>query len=618
MIKNKNLITLTILSIASSSAFSQQPVTMDIPSELALSNNYDPECYIKLDQNTPNLSLPNACSEYVFIDQSSLAQEQRQASTTQYFGLGFNNPYLLITSPHSTKETINLYDEFNPVSFAAAIDDVELETNIDLSARAQSSSSSNGVVPFHSKIVRQVIPLNQTMYHRGFEEAVFEYKLDFFASKPFYEEFGTSSPDNSKYVRVSLVDGPGINFYSYSESGKWVTEYKTFTPTHAHQFNYFAYRDYLDQVTISTELHGNGVNIKDIKPNNIDRNLTRFTKESSVDVKFGVSIPKNPLSTSISIASTQKITYESGDFMDFNVSSTNNSTSIKYHNRIFGTSVHPRENGYCDLIDNATGCWRHATSPYDAPFVLSKLKGTPYSNGFIPTFTTTYSAPYENTGQSTLSLKADIQGMALLGHARWAGGRLYFTGWKGKKYAHEGSEREFELHNYRSQKNITIDWSSPLFSGAQPVNLTSLYKSDTQAKCLTAASNDEVLLQDCEQGKFNQLFYYTPTNHNYVSAVDFNKCLTTSNGGQSGQAILKLEQCAPLGNNNQVWSWSSNSETFSVPYTQTSGGINILRADLATNDRVVIETVNSVSAAPANSQYDSRRGVFIGASVNTN
>ncbi|WDE08739.1 ricin-type beta-trefoil lectin domain protein [Thalassomonas viridans] len=608
----KNLLTVSLLCALSANANAELPVNYILAQSLSGTALFNESCYLKLTPNQEKITLPLSCQDYVLLDQTDIASEQRMAITGEVTVLGFESPFILITQPQiKDKEVISLYETFDEkdiVSQITAQRAIKKEKEESLSGKAFSTALTAPVQyqeeppkPYHTKVVRQTIPLNRTVNADGSEQAVFEYEIDFFASQAFYNELGNSDYDNKKYVRVTLKNGPGVNFNTIEGYG---SPYDSWWPVSPNQKIYYKYRDYLDRVKVSSVLSGNTVEINEARPNNNDRNLSKVTYESSVNVGFGVSIPKVPINE-ITVSSQKSVTYESGDFFDFIANNDANSFSVDYFNSSYGSEVNPRADGYCDLIDDASGCWKHATSTYDDPFNLYKLNGTPYSNGFVPNYLVTYAVPRSTTGSADLILNASVDGMALYGHARWAGGQLFYHGWKGTD-----EDKEFEMNTYTKSTRIGINWDSPLFSGAQPVVLNAVHGSNETAQCLTVQSNNIITTEECVDGSYNQMFYYTP-DRKYIYQNDLSLCLSTA------QEHLSLQTCKSVSNNYQEWYWD-NTDLAARSYLYTRVDNNMLRlidVDRQDVNGTSLLEVKELTEADSSNQFNSHNGKVILSSV---
>lgn len=190
---------------------------------------------------------------------------------------------------------------------------------------------------------------------------------------------------------------------------------------------YYSYPEYLDKVSVTTSLNSHDVELYDFEPKNTDKNLSKFTKNSTIDINVGFSIPKLPIQ-SIGVKSSESITYENGNYMGFDVYNNRQDFKIIYYNKRYGSQLVDYQ-GYCNLIKNTSNwCWNYASDTYDDPIDLNKLNGTPYTNGFVPVFSSTYSAPYSKSGTSTMKIQTIVDGMNLLGYSYFAIGRIYYHG----------------------------------------------------------------------------------------------------------------------------------------------------------------------------------------------
>ncbi|OAN13003.1 hypothetical protein A3K86_15140 [Photobacterium jeanii] len=600
----KTVLALSSLGLLfSSGVFAQNMSNEEIQSILTGAVSYDERCFVDL-SNLETEMIPSGCNQYVFINSSAVDIEQRKEKTAHLIGVGFEHPYLLIKNPYSQlNSVISLLNEIKPDALITEVDQpvnsyneeaVKSPTRHKRSTSFSSGSTQQNLVT--TKYVREEIPFSKTERYDGSQKAVFEYKLDFFSRYPFFHQFGLVSPDNKKFVRVSLVKSPGINFHATGKSPRGWTQ-DGYAP---HQSRYYSYPDYLDQVSINTSLNESDVELYDFEPKNTDKNLSKFSKTSTVDINIGISVPKVPIK-SIGVKSSETVTYENGDFMGFDVTNDTKSFKITYRNKRYGSHITDHK-GYCNLLKNTENwCWNYASSSYDDPMDLYKLKGTPYSNGFVPVFSSTYASPYYKTGLSTLNINAEVTGMNVLGYSYWAAGRLYYHG---SQAGYNPYDKQFILHQYRKSTQFTIDWSSSIFSGAQPVTLSSLKGSDQQSQCMTVGKDDSISLSNCVAGDIRQLFYYTPNNKKYVYANDLNKCLSTQ------QEQLAVADCSrTVNNNNLVWQWHDEARNFSLLYTQTIDGLKVLQPS-DSGDRIDVLKVQSADMASNDNLFDSRLGDF--------
>ncbi len=586
-----------------SSSFAQNMSNEEIQSILTGAISYDERCFVDL-SNQDEKPIPIGCDQYIFINSSTVDVQKRKEKTAHLIGVGFEHPYVLIKNPYSqTESVISLFDEIKPDKLLSEIDkplqsytssNTASHRRYARSVNMSGNSSQQNMVT--TKYVREEIPFSNTERFNGSQKAVFEYKLDFFSRYPFFHQFGQISPDNKKFVRVSLVKSPGVNFHA---TGEWPRSW-TQDGYAAHQSRYYSYPDYLDQVSISTSLQDSDIELYDFVPKNTDKNLSKFSKTSTVDINIGISIPKVPIK-SVGVKTSETVTYENGDYMGFDVSNGTQSFNITYRNKRYGSHITDYK-GYCNLLKNTENwCWNYASSSYDDPLDLSKLEGTPYSNGFVPVFSSTYASPYYKTGLSTLNIKATVTGMNVLGYSYWAAGRLYYHG---SQAGYNPYDKKFRLHQYSKSTQFTVDWNSSIFSGAQPVTLSSLKGSDRQSQCLTVKPDNFVSLSDCKKEDTRQLFYYTPNNKKYVYAKDINKCLSTQ------QEQLSIADCSrTTNNNNLIWQWYDETRNFSLLYTQGINGLKVLQPT-EDGSQINVSQIESAEAASNDNLFDSRLGDF--------
>ncbi|PSU86671.1 hypothetical protein C0W42_19855 [Photobacterium kishitanii] len=554
--KIKTVVSIGIIILYNqNSAYAETITPEHIQSELSGTNFYNEQCYASFEKKELT-NIPSECTAYFFIDLSKLNESQRKTYTSNLIGIGFDKPYVLIKNPQSNHNSIiTTYDKFSSKSI---IDEINRPTPYSLTKR-ESRNPRNAIA---TKIIREEVYLDKTISFDHTQKATFEYKLEFFSRYPFFKN-EEHFLDNKKFVRVSLDKSPGITFNSIEGQEKnWVV------PTWAeYQYRYYSYPDYLDQVSITTKLDGDGIELYDHIPTNSDKDNSSFTKESTVEIDVGLNIPHLPVE-SISYKNTQTMTYDNGKYMDFDVNNNMNTFNINYKNRWYGSDIHAEE-GYCRLMTNYANsyCWNWASGKENNPFDFKKLKGTPYSNEFIPKFSVTYSSPYSNEKTSDLSIKAAIQGLNILGYHKWYIGQRWHHG---SLPAYNPGKKPFNLNKYNMETTLTINWDSPVFLGTQPVMLRSVKSSDLKGHCLTVTDNNIVRPNVCQNGNKDQYFFYMPDNYEYIYARNKNKCLTTQ-----GDKLLVSECSESSNNNNVVWKWKEKSGRLYL-YTHNKNGFKVL------------------------------------------
>ncbi|PSU25864.1 hypothetical protein CTM97_06225 [Photobacterium phosphoreum] len=552
--KLKKIISIGIIYLYNQNSAYAEVITQEyIQSELSGANSYNEKCYTNFKyQELTNI--PFECSSYFFIDISEADESQRKNYTSNLIGIGFNKPYILIKNPHRN----SIITSYNKFSSKSIIDEINRLIPLSLT-RKESRDARNATA---TKIIREEVYLDKTVSFNHTQKAIFEYKLEFFSRHPFFKN-EEHFLDNKKFVRVSLDNSPGISFNAIGDQERsWVV------PTWAnYQYRYYSYPDYLDQVSITTQLDGDGIELYDHIPKNTDKDNSSFTKESTVEIDVGLNIPHLPVE-SISYKNTQTMTYDNGQYMNFDVSNNKNVFEINYKNKWYGSDISAGE-GYCRLIKNYSNsyCWNWATSKDDSPFDFQKLKGTPYSNEFIPKFSATYSSPYNNNTTSDLSIKATIQGLNILGYRKWYIGQTWHHG---SLPSYNPSKKPFNLNQYDMETKFTINWDSPIFLGTQPVMLRSVKRSDQKSHCLTVTDSNIVRSDVCQNGNKDQYFFYMPDNYEYIYARNKNKCLTTQEDN-----LIVTECSESLNNNNVVWRWKEKEGRLYL-YTHNKNGFKVL------------------------------------------
>ncbi|HHC7352393.1 TPA: hypothetical protein ACN30S_001060 [Vibrio campbellii] len=538
----------TIPTIALSKEISHE----EINQALSNTNYFDETCSLVVKNNSINEDIPSTCKDYLFIDMRNIDKEHRRSFTRSLTGLGFEEPYILIKDPlNLTNQKIHTYENIITDNIIEDVNRINIDTN--------GLTRDNGKTPYFTREIHREIPLDNELGGKNLAEII--YKLDFFSDKPFYKQ---TDQTNYKYVRVTSNSGAGINFYTNG-----VRDYSSFQNTSPKRM-YYRFRSYLDNVEIKTSL--SDATLTDYHPRQQDVSSSSFEEMSTNEVSFGFSIPKTPLNISAGLAVSKTIKFESGSYMDYHSHNEKNEFSLTYRNRKYGSHI---DEYYCKFFEG-NSCWEGATGYNDVPFsqFSNNIDNTPYENGFIPVYTATYRhEPSQIEPVSNLSLNTHIKGLALLGHTRWSIGARYATGPKGSDVPVTSTDQEkFSLNNeYKKDYNVEIDWSSPLFAGAEPVSLKAVYSSDQSAKCITAKDGGELALLNCMSNQTvninsrSQLFYYTPDNNEYISAIDYKSCLSTQD------ETLTLQPCDYISNNNQSWSWyNPNNSSNALLYTNSA------------------------------------------------
>ena len=569
VILNKN-----ILALAVACCFSSGVLGGEIDS-LSLSNSevFNEVCHIV---PTTSLEIPSECVNYVLLEMTKLSNEDRKEITSQVFGLGIVEPFVLVTysamtpalTPMSQFDSdliTHLIDSRDNYASKAASSASQIESayasRVARSASSGPDTSSNPPVSY-SWIYNQVIDLNNTYLYRN-EKAVLSYELEAFSRLPIYDDLGQDHSQNPIYIRLTLVGGDGVNFntINYSNSSSVQEVGHPWRPSHQH--NIYKYREYLDQVHIHTSWNNIAAGVFDRFPKNNDQDRTGLTYTSSVQFGLGVSIPKLPINK-LDFASTKSLTFTNGEYFDYDEEVGLHQHSIRYFNKTYGTQQTPK-NGYCEFLGPASGCWRYVNGGPNPPLreFDQRLMDTPYVNGFVPDYSITYQIPRreaQEQGSSLFTVRTQIDGMALLGYESHQIGNRFYSGLA------NGTGQHYELSEYVDNLQLDINWNSPVFSGVEPSVIKADYGSDDGANCLTVKGNI-VRSTSCPQSSTSNevLFVYTADGQIISFAND--KCLDSSN------EYLSVMACDQYPDNNQSWSWQdSHGILTSILHTKMYGG----------------------------------------------
>lgn len=579
-----NLILMGLLLPTSSLSFAAD--SDSIKQTLMSTQSYQESCYFEPKVNeTFNLL---DCDNYAFINVANLSDTERTKVSSSIFGLGTSSPYILINSPNDLNHRVfTSLEFFDRDILIDLVNNSNLTSpNIDIAENSRSRRSINNDTDLattstqdatkYSWRFREIFRLNRSFYPTKDDIAILDYEVETISKRPAYSP--DSGADNPKFVRVTLVGGTGINF-NPTES----QSYKQLDTKHSHQVSLYSYREYLDKVKISTSWNDNKAQLTDWFPRNNDKDRTGVTYESSFSVGFALNIPKLPIKE-VTIDSSKKLTFENGNYFDYDAHSKTYSHSVEYKNKEFGSSF-SKHTGYCNLLGPAKGCWR---TVYDMqpPFqAFDLLRNTPYSNGFVPDYSVTYQANRNTTGTSTLSITTDIKGLSLQGVTEWSIGSRYWSGVNSV----DGYGDDYKTKTYKHSLKLAVNWDSPIFSGAEPSVITFPYLSDETAHCFTVGSNRFVNIEPCNPAKTNQLFIYTP-EFKYVYSNDKSLCLDSS------QNKLMLKECNIYANNSQRWSWFTqplghNLYDNTLLYTtKSSGGFKVINHHDTNNNLALSET----------------------------
>jgi len=602
-IMKKNTILLALLSTVVLPTFAAENKD-SIQAELMSTQFYEESCYIEPTEQNSNLDLTK-CENYIFINLSNLKDQDRSAITAQLFGIGVMSPYVLVNNPKKESERIiTSLDSFEKEIIIDLINDSDSywESNqtqlstADLLPRAEASTSIGHVLPRAEPLTsragstssdspsdyswrfRYLKKLNQGFYPTKNDIAILYYEVSAIASSPAY-----GNRNNSKYIRVTLVGGAGINF---NPTEGWST-YKTIsTNSPSHQLGKYSYREYLDKVKISTSWNDNKVELYDSFPRNNDQDRTGVTYNSKIAFELGISIPKVPIKK-VAFESSKSLTFTNGNYFDYYANSALNKHSVEYKNKEYGSD----NNKYYGLVNNSRDRWDYLDG-IEPPFkTFDNLRNTPYSNGFIPEYSATYLAGKGTTGKSILTITTDVRGMSLQGFSKWWIGRLYWGGVNSRK----GYGDDYISSSYADSLRVSVNWDSPIFSGVEPSVITYPYLSDETQHCFTVNPSHDVTAQPCDKSNIDQLFIYTP-ERKYVYANDRTLCLDSS------QKQLKVKTCSTYGSNNQDWMWytaplSSNVNDNTLLYTtKSSGDFKVLKGG-DVNETVSVEDVDALDEA---------------------
>jgi len=589
----KNVILLSLLSSACLPAFAAEDKDT-IQAGLMSSQFYKESCYIEPDDINADLDI-TACEKYVFINLSKAKEQIRSIATTQLLNIGVMSPYVLVSNPNVESErvitTLDTYEEGVIIDLINSVESDWVSNPTQLSIvdsfpRAESlvshagetfSDSSNASSNYSWRF-RQVVKLNQGFYPTKNDVAILNYEVETIASKPTYYQ----NSDNAKYVRVTLVGGSGINFNPTEGS-----DYKTIRTNSApHQLLKYSYREYLDKVKISTSWNDGKAELYDSFPRNNDQDRAGYTYNSKISFSLGVSIPKVPINE-IGFESSKSMTFQNGNYFDYYANSARTAHSVEYKNKEYGSDNHR----YYGLVNNSRDRWDYLDG-IEPPFkTFHNLNSTPYSNGFLPKYSVTYSANNSASGQSVLTVLTDIRGMSLQGFAKWWIGNLYWGGVNSRK----GYGNDYIQKAYTLSLKLNVNWDSPIFAGTEPSVITYPYLSDNTAHCFTVNGSQDVTAEPCDPSNTNQLFVYTP-ERKYVYVNNKALCLDSSEGQ------LKVAQCKTYGSNNQTWMWytaplSNNIYDNTLLYTTTSSGDFKVVKGRGVNEAMSIEKADALDAA---------------------
>lgn len=588
----KNVILLAFLSSACLPAFATENKDT-IQAGLMSSQFYKEPCYIEPDDITTDLDI-SQCEKYIFINQSKAKQQVRSTITTQLLNIGVMSPYVLVSNPNVESErvitTLDTYEEdiiiglINSVGSDWVSNPTQLST-VDSFPRTESlvsdaggtSSDSSNTQSGYSWKFNQVVKLNKDFSPTENDFANLKYEVEVIASQPTDDQ----NSDNTKYVRVTLVGGSGINFNPTQGA-----EYRTIETSYpAHQLLKYSYREYLDKVKISTSWNDSKAELYDSFPRNNDQDRAGFAYNSKISFNLGVSIPKVPIK-SIGFESSKSMTFQNGNYFDYYANSARNAHSVEYKNKEYGSENHR----YYGLVNNSRNSWDYSKG-IEAPLkTFGNLTSTPYSNGFLPKYSVTYSANKSASGQSVLTVLTDIRGISLQGYSKWAIGNSYWAGVNSSN----NYGADYIPKGYKLSLKLNINWNSPIFTGIEPSVITYPYLSDNTAHCFTVNSNHDVTAEPCDSSNTDQLFVYTPEKkYMYVN----NKALCLD----SSQAQLKVAQCKTYGNNNQKWMWytaplNSHDDNTLLYTTKSSGDFKVLKGGRV-NEIISVEETDALDSA---------------------
>lgn len=501
---------------------------------------------------------------YTMLDLAGRTREERRTLTRQITGLGFDSPYVLVLYPReAARRQIYLLDTLDePYLLELLYDRLDRPAP---RARRMARSAGTEATPLHEVAIIKHLPLGRD----GKGSADLKYKVRMYSTSPYYSQ----GSDSDKYVEVLLEEGAGITFLPEKEH---YYLHRTFSSRKDNSKN-FVYRQYLDSVRSRVSITA-PARMNRLVPTQQMQDNTSYQKEENTTVKVGFSsFPKIPIKD-ISVGVSSKTTIEAKTSYTLNAANDERSAWVEYANNLYGSRG---SNKYCDLNTASGWCWDY----YDqgvAPYDFNKIRDTipTAMAGMKPEFKVQMRAPREASGHSTLTVETDIRGIELLAHNRWIIGRRWGAGnklWQDDQSRGANGEwrtgQDYLIQHYPVRFEMDVDWSSPLFLGADSVYIQSTYLSEQQAHCLTVRSG-QLGFEPCRIGDRSQAFVFDQMNR-YRSVADLDRCLS------SEQGLALSSRCdQPLPPNGQNWRWQQ-PELFGndVLFTGRSDGrINLLDA----------------------------------------
>ena len=560
------LLSASLMCAGLGSLFSFNVMASELKNDL-VNVGVDGVCYI----NSLAKNKMESCHRLLAFELTQLTSEQRKSLTEQYLGLGFDTDYVLVTNlGNRTKEnifTLESYDS-NYLYQTIAPSIIQKKRRVRRSASLESEEYVDG------KYVRSLHKIMNT--GRGQTELV--YKIAMYSKSPVYDR-----GSRKKYVDITLNEGSGINFNTQGEKRHWAPN---------HRFDFFEMDEYLDSFNARVSLNNSGltqgnVSINDWTPRRDEQTDTEITKTTETQFSFGLKkIPKLPIE-SIDFSYKEEIKIKSSKVVELKTEVDNQHFDITYTNQRVGSSA-----GYympCQFVTKSSGCWYDAPAG-ENPYDLSGLEQA-YINGFRPDFYTQVTAEGDAKGSTGIHVRADVTGLSLLGHNRWVAGRLYYSG-------HAVDGVAFNQYHHVDEFDVSVNWSHPAFLGASTVNLSPVFISENEAKCITADEQMQLSLQTCEADNASQAFVYAP-NSQYRLASDAALCLDAS------QDKLSLQACETYPSNDQRWQWTGDTNyekdvLFTPNYDNT---LSVISTN--SDSELMINKVSRNGAYPAEYKFNS-------------
>ncbi|GLT16466.1 hypothetical protein GCM10007938_02420 [Vibrio zhanjiangensis] len=534
---------------------------------------------------------PDKCN-YYFLDLASISIHERQAFTSTILGIGFSSPYTLITSPKDIKaRQIYIMEEKELDYISSIIYAIPQKTSKIQRSTANVSNSQVIEFAFHRRF-----PIGRQ--EKG--NTNLKFKVRYYRKSPYFYKFG----DKDKFVEITLDEGAGVNMGDEEDIyASW--KYNIHTS--------YVYREYIDSTSIdikvneSDRLDNGDIYLNDLEPRMQDQTDTRIEKETTSSIKLGLGLaPKLPIQD-IEYQLTNKYSINSSKQFGLKTHAYRDGYQLNYLNNTYGSHLEPEE-GFCSLGTADGWCWDWANSK-DFPWDFSKLRDrNPLSlQGLRPDFVAKIAAKPQVSGFSTISIRSQVNTLALFGQNRMFLGRRYIIS---NKLFSSGpnpnwrEDRNYEKRAYTDEFSILVDWDSPWFLGSDAVTIKSVYLSQNDAMCLTAESNYQLSFKKCVEGSKSQAFVYDQEKR-YRSVANLDLCLDTA-----GDQLRLSDQCSDdYAPNTQVWYWEEpNRFTNDVLLTINSDqSINLI--DASSGLPKVIK-VNYDDPKPNGTQFTSRFADF--------